>query len=158
MEADVAGASDEGARNKTGKVTRCDVLDAVKDWKKLLTIVFNILATLPVAAFSTFMPLIVKGMGYTGLDASIMSVSPFICGACGLFLFVYLSDRFRERSTIVSGSMMLAVVGLVVMYTSSQPKLRYGFVHVCLAGAFTAGPLIVAWLAGNCPEKVGRIF
>jgi predicted MFS family arabinose efflux permease len=154
MEADVAGASKEGAHDKTGAISRQDVLDAVTDWKKLFTIVFNVFATLPVAAFSTFMPLIVKGMGYKGLDASIMSVSPFVCGACGLFVFVYMSDRLRERSIIVSSSMLLAVVGLIVMYTSNKPKLRYGFVHVCLAGAFTAGPLIVAWLAGNCPEKV----
>jgi predicted MFS family arabinose efflux permease len=155
MEADVAGASQEGARNKTGAVTRRDVRDAVTDWRKIITIVFNILATLPVSAFGYFMPLIVKGMGYQGVDASLMSVSPFVVGACGLFLFVYLSDRLKERSIIVASSMMLAVVGLIVMYTSDTPKLRYAFVHVCLAGAFTAGPLIVAWLAGNTPEKVG---
>jgi predicted MFS family arabinose efflux permease len=93
-------------------------------------------------------------MGYQGVDASLMSVSPFVVGACGLFVFVYLSDKFKERSIVVASSMMLAVLGLIIMYTSDKPKLRYGFVHVCLAGAFTAGPLIVAWLAGNSPEKV----
>jgi predicted MFS family arabinose efflux permease len=154
MEADVAGASKEGFHNKTGSVTKRDVRDAVTDWKKLITIIFNVLATLPVSAFGYFMPLIVKGMGYQGVDASLMSVSPFVVGACGLFVFVYMSDRFKERSIVVASSMMLAVVGLVVMYTSEKPKLRYAFVHVCLAGAFTAGPLIVAWLAGNSPEKV----
>jgi predicted MFS family arabinose efflux permease len=154
MEADVASTSHEGAQNNTGGVTRRDVLDAVTDWRKLLTVVFNVLATLPVSAFGYFMPLIVKGMGYSGVDASLMSVSPFVVGACGLFAFVYASDRLRERSIIVSSSMMLAIVGLVVMYTSEKPELRYAFVHVCLAGAFTAGPLIVAWLAGNTPEKV----
>lgn len=154
MEADVAGASEEGARNKAAAITRRDVRDAITDWKKIVTIVFNVLATLPVSAFGYFMPLIVKGMGYKGVDASLMSVSPFVVGACGLFIFVYTSDRLKERSIIVASSMMLAVVGLIVMYTSNTPKLRYAFVHVCLAGAFTAGPLIVAWLAGNSPEKV----
>lgn len=154
----MAGASKEGAHNKTGAVTRHDVRDAVTDWRKIITIVFNVLATLPVSAFGYFMPLIVKGMGYQGVDASLMSVSPFVVGACGLFVFVYLSDKFRERSIVVASSMMLAVVGLIVMYTSDKPKLRYGFVHVCLAGAFTAGPLIVAWLAGNTPEKVSHSY
>jgi predicted MFS family arabinose efflux permease len=154
MEADVAGASKEGAHIKTGAVTKRDVHDAVTDWRKIITIIFNVLATLPVSAFGYFMPLIVKGMGYRGVDASLMSVSPFVVGACGLFFFVYLSDRLKERSIVVASSMMLAVVGLIVMYTSEKSKLRYAFVHVCLAGAFTAGPLIVAWLAGNSPEKV----
>lgn len=155
MEADVSGASHEHA-SPNGEITRRDVLDAVTDWKKLITVMFNVLATLPVSAFGYFMPLIVKGMGYSGVNASLMSVSPFVVGACGLFVFVYLSDRFKERSIVVSCSMVLAIIGLVVMYTSDRPKLRYGFVHVCLAGAFTAGPLIVAWLAGNSPEKVCR--
>jgi predicted MFS family arabinose efflux permease len=154
MEVDVAGASKEGAHHKTGAVTRRDIRDAVTDWKKIVTIIFNVLATLPVSAFGYFMPLIVKGMGYQGVDASLMSVSPFVVGACGLFAFVYVSDKLKERSIVIASSMMLAVMGLIVMYTSEKPKLRYAFVHVCLAGAFTAGPLIVAWLAGNSPEKV----
>jgi predicted MFS family arabinose efflux permease len=158
MEADVAGASKEGAHHKTGAVTRRDIRDAVTDWKKIVTIIFNVLATLPVSAFGYFMPLIVKGMGYQGVDASLMSVSPFVVGACGLFAFVYVSDKLKERSIVIASSMMLAVVGLIVMYTSEKPRLRYAFVHVCLAGAFTAGPLIVAWLAGNSPEKVSPPF
>jgi hypothetical protein len=54
-------------------------------------------------------------------------------GAFGLFVFVYSSDHFRER------------------YTSHDPKIRYAFTHICLAGAFSAGPLIVGWLANNTP-------
>jgi hypothetical protein len=136
-----------------GRFSKRDVIDAVTDWRKLLTVTFNILATLPVQAFATFMPLIVRGMGYSGVDASLMSVSPFVVGACGLFAVVYSSDHFRERSIHVALSMVLCVVGLIVMYVSDNAKLRYGFVHVCLAGAFNAGPLVVAWLAGNTPDR-----
>ncbi|ORY16997.1 major facilitator superfamily domain-containing protein [Clohesyomyces aquaticus] len=153
MEADVAGASHEDARGNNAPITRRDVLDAVTDWKKLLTIVCNVLATLPVSAFGYFMPLIVQGLGYKGVNASLMSVSPFVVGACGLFCFVWSSDHFKERSIHTASSMMLAIVGLIVMCVSKNPELRYAFVHICLAGAFTAGPLIVAWLAGNTPEK-----
>jgi predicted MFS family arabinose efflux permease len=72
-------------------------------------------------------------------------------GAFGLFVFVYSSDHFHERSLHTVTSMALALIGLIVMYTSSNPHLRYGFTHVCLAGAFSAGPLIVGWLANNTP-------
>jgi hypothetical protein len=47
--------------------------------------------------------------------------------------------------------MFLALIGLIVMFTSSNPSLRYGFTHIYLAGAFSAGPLIVTWLANNTP-------
>lgn len=63
---------------ETRMVSLRDITDVVTDWKKLLTVVFNILATLPVSAFGTFLPLIVKGMKYSGIKANLMSVSPFV--------------------------------------------------------------------------------
>jgi hypothetical protein len=53
---------DGNAIKDTRMVSMRDVKDVLTDWKKLLTVVFNILATLPVSAFGTFLPLIVKGM------------------------------------------------------------------------------------------------
>jgi len=77
--------------------------------------------------------------------------------AFGLLLFVTSSDHFKERSIHTASSMSLAIVGLIVMCVSSNAKLRYAFAHICLAGAFTAGPLVVAWLTGNTPEKVAQL-
>ena len=62
----------------TRMISMRDIKDVMTDWKKLVTVVFNILATLPVSAFGTFLPLVVKGMGYSGLKANLMSVSPFV--------------------------------------------------------------------------------
>ena len=73
-EIDVEGNYIEESR----RVTWRDVRDTFMDWKKLVTICFNILATLPVSAFGTFLPLVVKGMGYSGVKANLMSVSPFV--------------------------------------------------------------------------------
>jgi MFS family permease len=60
------------------KVTLQNLRDAITDWRKLLIICCNICSVLPVSVFSVFMPLIVKGMGYSGVDANLMSVSPFV--------------------------------------------------------------------------------
>jgi len=47
-----------------------DIKDVLKDWKKLIIVVFNILATLPVSAFGTFLPLVVKGQWITKRNRS----------------------------------------------------------------------------------------
>jgi hypothetical protein len=52
---------DGNAIKDTRMISMRDVRDVLIDWKKLLTVVFNILATLPVSAFGTFLPLVVKG-------------------------------------------------------------------------------------------------
>jgi MFS family permease len=77
MERDLAGTH-EVADSNQGMVTRRDMLDVLKDWKKLCTVLCNITAVLPVTAFTTFLPLVVAGMGYKGNEASLMSVSPFV--------------------------------------------------------------------------------
>ncbi|KPI44477.1 putative transporter [Cyphellophora attinorum] len=155
MERDLAGTH-EVADSNQGMVTRRDMLDVLKDWKKLCTVLCNMTAVLPVTAFTTFLPLVVAGMGYKGNEASLMSVSPFVVGVVGLIIFVTSSDYFRERSLHVVVGMGLGIVGIVVMATSTDPQLRYGFTHVCLAGVFVGGPLIAVWLAGNTPWKGSR--
>lgn len=105
-------------------------------------------------AFTTFLPLIVEGMGYQGVRATLMSVPPFIVGTAGLIMIVFSSDRFKERSLHTVFGMTLGLIGCIVMATSTNPRLRYAFTHVCLSGVFAGGPLIAVWLAGNTPWKV----
>jgi len=77
MELDLAGTQ-EDADASSRHVSRRDIIDVAKDWKKLLTVVCNIASVLPVTAFTTFLPLVIQGMGYEGIDASLMSVPPFV--------------------------------------------------------------------------------
>ncbi|RDW84106.1 uncharacterized protein DSM5745_04432 [Aspergillus mulundensis] len=154
MERDDARAGE--AEEDESKITTRDVLDVLKDWKKLLIVVFNILSVLPVTAFTTFLPMIVEGMGYEGVKATLMAVPPFIVGTAGLIAIVYSSDKLKERSLHTVFGMSLGLIGCVVMATSHNEKLRYGFAHVCLAGVFAGGPLVAVWLASNTPSKASR--
>jgi hypothetical protein len=53
-----------------------DIIDVAKDWKKLMIVLCNITTVFPVTAFTKSMPLVVQGMGYSGITAILMSVSP----------------------------------------------------------------------------------
>jgi MFS family permease len=77
-------------------------------------------------------------------------------GAIGLFISVYISDRFHERSLVICGSMLVALIGFIVLTVSSNNALRYGFLHICLAGASNISPLMAAWLTDNTPDSGTR--
>jgi sugar phosphate permease len=77
-------------------------------------------------------------------------------GTVGLLIVVYSSDHFKERSMHTVGGMSLGIIGLIVMATSTDTQVRYGFAHVCMAGVFIGGPLLAVWLAGNTPWKGTR--
>lgn len=75
-----------------------------------------------------------------------MVVPPFVLGAIGLLVAVNISDRTHQRAYVAIGATMFSVVGLIVMESSKNAKLRYGFTNICLMGTFVGGPLGLAWL------------
>jgi MFS family permease len=56
-----ADSGEELDHVETTNLTRHDIFNAFKDWRKLVIILFNIFVVLPVTAFTTFLPLITKG-------------------------------------------------------------------------------------------------
>jgi MFS family permease len=57
------------------RLTRKDVVETVKDWKLWSVLVLNICASVPSTAFSVFLPLVVQGMGYSSIQANLVSSS-----------------------------------------------------------------------------------
>lgn len=53
---------DGNAIKESRMISFRDIKEVLLDWKKIVTVIFNILATLPVSAFGTFLPLVVKGI------------------------------------------------------------------------------------------------
>ena len=78
MMADLAGTEQREDLQDANKVTKRDIMDVLNDTRKLLTVLCNVASVLPVAALTTFLPLLLEGMGHGGIIASVMSVSPFV--------------------------------------------------------------------------------
>jgi len=130
---------------------------ALTDWQKLVILAGQICIVMPVVAFLIFTPIVVGGMGFAGVKANLMSVTPFVVGATGLIAFQRSSDYFKERSLHTIAALILSVVGLAVMVGSKNNVLRYVFLHVCLGGAFAPGATVAAWLGDNTPEASTRV-
>lgn len=56
------------------RLSKRDIVEALKDWKLWFVLVFNICASVPTQAFSVFMPLVVKGLGYSSIQANLVSL------------------------------------------------------------------------------------
>jgi hypothetical protein len=56
------------------RLSKRDIIEALKDWKLWFVLVFNICASVPTQAFSVFMPLVVKGLGYSSIQANLVSL------------------------------------------------------------------------------------
>ncbi len=60
------------------RLTRRDFVETGKDWKLWYVMVFNICASVPSQAFSVFLPLVVKGLGYSSIQANLVSAATLI--------------------------------------------------------------------------------
>lgn len=134
------------------RLTKRDAIETAKDWKLWYVLVFNICASVPSQAFSVFLPLVVQGLGYTSIQANLMSVPPYVCGAVGLYIFAYSSDRRNERGLHILGGLIICLIGLIITVTTSSHGAQYAGLCVLLFGSYVSAPLTVAWLSGNTPE------
>ncbi|KAL3483084.1 major facilitator superfamily domain-containing protein [Aspergillus germanicus] len=154
----VDGATGANSEEMDHKVSWAHIKTALKDWRKMLIILWTACATVPAYGFAIFLPLIVKGMGYAGVRANLMCVPPFMVGAVALTTFVYISDRFRERSLTAATAMFFSIIGYIALIACGTGKnnIRYGFLFVIMIGAGSVNPLTAAWLNDNTPDKATR--
>jgi len=146
-------------------LTRSNVFSALLDWKIWHLLICNILSALPATAFSVFLPLVIKGLVHSPGDtelpaakANLLTVPPYVAGACVLWLFTAWSDRCRQRLIPILYGLLILLIGLTatVVLPKEQYTLRYISLVVLLSGSFVASPLTVAWLTNNIPDPGKR--
>ncbi|KAF2848512.1 major facilitator superfamily transporter [Plenodomus tracheiphilus IPT5] len=151
----VAHEYDSDGRERV-RITRRDFVETAKDVKLWYLLIFNICASVPSQAFSIFLPLVVQGLGYSSLQANLMSIPPYICGAIGLYAFALSSDHRKERGIHIILGIAIALVGLIITVTVQSSQGKYAGLCILLFGSYISAPLTVAWLSGNNPEPGKR--
>ncbi|KAK1775122.1 MFS general substrate transporter [Copromyces sp. CBS 386.78] len=130
-------------------VTWREIVETVRDWKVWVLLLCNICASIPSTAFSVFLPLVVEDMGYSSLQANLMSVPPFVFGALGVYLFALSSDRRRERGYHIMAGLAISAVGLAGIVLTTSPSGKYMALCILLFGSYVPPPLTAAWLSNN---------
>jgi hypothetical protein len=175
-----------GQDNVSVGITMRDVKESLKDWKfckrtcsfcrretlpsfslpprSKLTHMFspgvilpaNIAASVPGQAFSVFLPIIVKNLGYASYRANLFSVPPYAIGAVGLWCFAYSSDHFKERAFHIITALGVVILGLILVNELPTNQGKYAALCILQIGSYTAPPLTVAWLSQNTPSPGKR--
>ncbi|OAK99244.1 MFS general substrate transporter [Phaeosphaeriaceae sp. SRC1lsM3a] len=141
-------------------VTPGDVFSAIFNTKIWHILACNILSSIPVYAFSVFLPLVLAPLTKESNPAlvNLLTAPPHFCGAVVLFFFARYSDKHRIRLIPVLSGLAIMVVGLttVVILPASWAIPRYLALNILLSGTYVASPLTVAWISGNTPSPGKR--
>jgi ACS family tartrate transporter-like MFS transporter len=82
---------------------------------KVLLLSLNYLGILTASlGMLLFLPQIVKQLGLTNMQVGWVSMIPYICGAIGMVIWGWISDRMRERRWNLFAGCVLATAGLIM--------------------------------------------
>ncbi|KAI1770044.1 MFS transporter [Hypoxylon cercidicola] len=105
-------------------------------------------------SFTFFAPTIVTGLGYSSIQAQLLTVPPWVVGFVVALILSYSADYFNARGlhiTIISivGGLGWLTAGLL---PSTSYVQRYGCLCMAAAGAFPAAPSMTNWVTCNTPS------
>ncbi|KAJ2370103.1 hypothetical protein IW150_004994 [Coemansia sp. RSA 2607] len=142
-------------RSRSGHNTDSSLLDkkqllaAFKDYKNIFTCLIYIGLNIPLASYTSFLPTIVKLMGYTDAKAQLMTVPPYACAIVTLLLMCWNSDRTQRRGYHVAASAAIACIGYILLISSNKIGANYTGACFVAMGLYPIIPLMLSWVSNN---------
>ena len=103
----------------------------------------------PGYALAYFLPIILKGMGYSTGMSLLMSSLPVIPGVVVCLGFGWLADKCRLRAPFIALGTLFIIAGLSMTAYSSNHGVRYFGVCLCTAGQLSNVPTLFAYQSNN---------
>ncbi|KAH8882144.1 putative pantothenate transporter [Thozetella sp. PMI_491] len=99
------------------------------------------------ASTSSFLPAILEGLGYEGVQSQLMTVIVYAVSFVFILVFARLSDLSKKRGIFILISCLIIAVGYIILLTSESLQGR--FVATCLVSAGANAPVVIilAWAA-----------
>ncbi|KAI0883064.1 MFS transporter [Annulohypoxylon maeteangense] len=134
--------------------TRKEILETFFSPRMLAHYLVYIANVVTQGSFTFFTPTLVTGLGYSSIQAQLLTVPPWVVGFVVAILVSYSADRFNARGwhiTVIStiGGAGWLTAGLL---PSTSYVQRYGALVMAATGAFPAAPLCTSWVTVNSPS------
>ncbi|KAI5361634.1 Putative major facilitator superfamily, MFS transporter superfamily [Septoria linicola] len=108
---------------------------------------------IPLGSLTFFSPTIVSGLGYTSIQAQLMTVPPWVVGYFFCLFLGYSADRTNMRGWHIAASSTLGAIGWLTagLLPADAYTARYGCLMLCACGAFPSSGPLSAWVTCNVP-------
>ncbi|KAN0119246.1 MFS general substrate transporter [Hyaloscypha variabilis] len=146
------------ANNTPGaKIRWAEVLPAFK-YPMLYVYTFLLIGTqVCLSGLSSFLPALVKTMGYTAVQAQLMTVPVYVVAFFATLFFTKMSDHTQSRGPWVMFLATISFIGLIVLLTVKHSNAgRYVAICMASAGMYPSVMIIITWLAVNTRNYTHR--
>ncbi|EUC55188.1 MFS transporter [Rhizoctonia solani AG-3 Rhs1AP] len=139
-------ASTQGSR-----FTWAEAKLTLKDWRLYGYYIGYVCTAIPLSSLSLFLPTLVSGLGYTGLQAQLFTVPPYACAYIVTLVCAWLGDQHNMRSLVSSCCMLIASASFLAeaLLPDTAFKARYGVLCLATASTFACIAPSLGWLSSN---------
>lgn len=134
------------------------IMAAIKDWKTYGYMVIYMGCLTPLYAFSLFLPTILRGMGYTGTHAQLLSVPPYAVAATCTIAVGFFADRTRWRGYCNIATVLVGITGFIMLLASTNLKIQYAGTFLGAAGIYPTISNTLSWVINNTEGSLKRAF
>ncbi|KAL7276237.1 hypothetical protein RUND412_000773 [Rhizina undulata] len=130
-------------------LTWAKVRKHLSDWKLWIYGLLFMCSTMPAYAFAYFLPIILRGMGYTSGMSQILSAPPFVFAVIIAFSLAWAADKARMRGPFIAFQSIVAIVGLLLTAYHHNNGVRYFGTFLGIAGCQGNVPAVLAYQSNN---------
>ncbi|KAF8469445.1 MFS general substrate transporter [Gautieria morchelliformis] len=100
-------------------------------------------------SFSLFLPTIVAGLGFSGGQAQLHTVPPYVPAVVLTVVVALLADKLQWRGPFILICLPLSIIGYAIAIVAKTNTARYAAVFLIAAGVYPCGPCILTILPNN---------
>lgn len=133
--------------------------DVPASFKSPMFVVWTLILTanqISLSGLSSFLPSIIKGMGYSSVHAQLMTVPVYAVAFVSTLVVPYFSDRTSLRGPWVAGLSGISFVGLIMLIATHATSTRYAGVCLAALGLYPIVTINLTWIAVNTPVFTHR--
>ncbi|KAF5348886.1 hypothetical protein D9756_009799 [Leucocoprinus leucothites] len=104
-----------------------------------------------VATVSYFLPTLIKGLGFSSINAQGLTVAPYVVGWFMVYLQSWHSDYTKDRGYHIMFSATLSLIGYIILATSAEKSVgaAYFALFLVVGGNYSLFPLVMSWAANT---------
>jgi hypothetical protein len=138
-------------------ITVKQVLHHLSDWKIWAAVAMNMGVTENANSIANFQPTILKGLGYTSIQAQVHTIPVYIVGAAFSVIFAYMSEWLNHRYLFYMLGWLVLSIGLIIQIAyPPAANIRYMAMFFMASGAYLAMPVSIVWVSINAGKGYKR--
>ncbi|GAB7351838.1 hypothetical protein MBLNU459_g2398t1 [Dothideomycetes sp. NU459] len=133
-----------------------EVKIALKDPKLYLSGAIQFCQDILLYGFSTFLPSIIKSMGYTTLQSQYLTVPVYVVGGLSFLTLAYISDRLTIRGPFVAFANIFGIIGYILILCNTSHGVKFFATFLCAIAVYNGPGLNLTWLNVNVAPHYRR--